>query len=169
MSCIILLAPGPSMSRELAESVKGLHVGTVCNSYELAPWANFLVANDKSWWHRHPSAIDFDGDKYSAALIDGVIKLRSIPTYINSGVVALDVAKMRGATEIILLGFDMHGTHFFRTYKNGCKNTSDERRAVHLKQYESWARLNKSISVINCTEGSALTCFPTAKLEEVLC
>jgi hypothetical protein len=75
---------------------------------------------------------------------------------------------MLGATEILLLGFDMKGSHFFGKYTNGLRNTTPLQRANHIKQYEQWARANKGIRVTNCTKGSALTCFPMARLEDVL-
>lgn len=52
----ILLAPGPSMSQALADSVRGHRVVAINNVYELAPWADCLAANDLSWWRKHPEA-----------------------------------------------------------------------------------------------------------------
>ena len=41
---IVLLAPGPSMSQCLADSLRGGVVGAVSNCFQLAPWADFMVA-----------------------------------------------------------------------------------------------------------------------------
>lgn len=69
-----------------------------------------------------------------------------------------------GATRILMLGFDMHGSHFFGAHKPPLKNTSDKRRLVHLKQFRRW----QGCEVINCTEGSALKAFPFGNLKEIL-
>lgn len=170
----ILLAPGPSMSQELADSVRGRRVGVVSNAFQLAPWADFLAATDSSWWRSYPAAHEFKGDKFSPNHVKGVERVRHglINSSINSGVLGLECAKRKGATRILMVGFDMHGSHFFGEYKNGLKNTSSARRKQHLIQYAQWARANKGIQVINCTQGSHLKVFPFGKLfpmEEVAC
>ena len=167
----ILLAPGPSMSQALADSVRGHRVIAINNCFELAPWADALAANDLSWWRKHPEAKQFAGAKYSANRIgDGVEQVRSplVTSCSNSGVLALEVAKRQGATRILLLGFDMHGTHYFGKYTNGCTNTQPRRRLVHQQQFSRWARANKGIEVLNCTEGSALKGFPMARLDDYI-
>ena len=157
------------MSQALADSVRGHRVVAINNVYELAPWADALAANDLSWWRKHPEAKQFSGSKYSANRIgDGVEQVRSplVTSCSNSGVLALEVAKRQGATRILLLGFDMHGTHYFGKYTNGCTNTTEARRKVHHSQFARWGRANRNIEVINCTEGSALACFPKARLDD---
>lgn len=167
---IILLAPGPSMSPALAESVRGHRVGVINNCYELAPWAEFLVANDAQWWRKHPAAHNFKGRKFSTNKINGVELYAKKPLHTgsNSGLLAVDVAKSLGATRVFLLGFDMRGSHYFGQYVNGCANTPDARRAVHHVQFGNWAATNKDIEVINCTPGSALTAFPRGELAALL-
>jgi hypothetical protein len=160
----ILLAPGPSMSMALADSVRGGFAGVVSNSFELAPWADFLAAQDRSWWHTHPQAKEFAGRKFTGNRIKGIETVEGSATNWNSGVLALQSAVQLGATRILLYGFDMHGTHFFGPYTNGLSNTKEIRRKVHLRQYEIWAKSHKGVEVINCTPGSALKCFPFEKL-----
>lgn len=166
----VLLAPGPSMSQALADRAKGHNVGAVGNSYTLAPWADFLAATDRAWWDKHPDAKVFAGKRYSPNCLPWVEQVRNgaVSSSTNSGVLALECAKRNGATRILLLGFDMHGSHFFGPYSNGLRNTTDSRRRQHLVQYAQWARVNKGIEVLNCTEGSALKCFPVARLDECL-
>lgn len=166
----ILLAPGPSMSQELADSVRGHRVGVVSNAYELAPWADFLAATDSSWWRSFPSALEFEGDKFSPNHVKGVERVKAglINSSINSGVLGLECAKRKGATRIMMVGFDMHGSHFFGEYKNGLKNTSLARRRQHIVQFKQWARGNKHIDVINCTPGSHLKVFPFGDLSRCL-
>lgn len=162
------LAPGPSMSACLAERVRGNNVAVVGNTYTLAPWADVLIANDSAWWRRYPEAKQFAGRKFSANAIADVERVmpNSFGTQSNSGVLALDVLRNLGATKIVLLGFDMHGSHYFGPYRNGLRNTSEQQRKNHLRQFRDWRLANPKIDVINCTEGSALTCFPVARLDE---
>lgn len=159
---VVLLAPGPSMSQALADSLRSSEmVGAVSNCFQLAPWADFMAAQDRQWWQKHPEARHFQGRRFSGnRMIPGVERVERSFTNWNSGVLALQVCAQMGATHVRLYGFDMHGTHFFGLYQNGLGNTTELRRKVHLKQYEDWARKNPSVTVVNCTPGSALRCFP---------
>lgn len=167
-----LIAPGPSASAELAQKVRGLHVGAVGNAFQLAPFAEFIAASDAAWWAKYPEAMNSNTEKFSMGKEVKGVELVSIPELgggtMNSGVLALECAKRKGATKILLIGFDMRGSHFFGKYVNGLRNTSNAQRANHLKQYESWARANRKIEVVNCTTGSAIECFPKAILSAVL-
>lgn len=168
MTLAILLAPGPSMSRELADSVRGrAMVGVITSAWPLAPWADFLAATDASWWRKTPEAVGFAGRKFSPGSVSGVEKVR-LPCDRSSLVVGMEVAKLLGATKIALLGVDHHGTHFFGPYTNGCRNTSLKRRGDHAAQYAHWAKRNAGIEIVNCTPGSALTVFQLAQIEDVL-
>lgn len=169
MTTWALLAPGPSATAKQAARIRaaGIPLGVVGNAFELAPWAEFLAATDSAWWRKYPAAREFAGRKYTMHTIKHAERIR-LPgvTVCNSGVLALECAKRKGATRILLAGFDMHGSHFFGKYTNGLSNTSEAKRRTHLAQYASWSRANKAIEVFNCTEGSALTCFPMARLDD---
>jgi hypothetical protein len=147
------------MSTELAESVRGRRVGAVGNCFELAPWADFLAANDSAWWRAHPAAHQFAGRKFSCNDVAGVERCAMGSCSWNSGVLALQVAVLLGARRIELHGFDMQGTHFFGPYTNGLANTAPARRQIHFYQYARWAAANPHVDVVNRTPGSALTCF----------
>lgn len=167
---MILLAPGPSASQALADSVRGYRLGVIGCAFQLAPWAEFICASDRGWWRKYPEAMELPGSKYSMTQWPDTEKV-SVPylgSVCNSGVLGLEVAKNLGAKTILLLGFDMHGSHFFGQYRNGLRNTTPSQRAQHHKQYEQWARTNKDVKVYNCTKASRLTCFPMARLEDVL-
>lgn len=169
MSAWFLLAPGPSLSEALVAQVRGRQVCAVANSYELAPWAGFLVANDRVWWNEHPEAQLFSGRKFSANHVQGVERVNpcTFMTASNSGVLALDLLRNLGATKIVMLGFDFHGTHFFGPYRNRCRNTPERRRKEHAMQFSSWASGNK-VQVVNCTPGTMLEAFPKGDLAEHL-
>lgn len=166
-----LLAPGPSATAEDAERVRagGLPLGAITSAFELAPWADFIAATDGGWWRKYPEALKLPGAKYTMHQVKGAERVK-VPGYVavNSGVLALECAKRAGATRILLLGFDMRGTHYFGPYRNGLSNTSETKRRMHLAQYARWSRANREIEIFNCTQGSALKCFPMARLDEYL-
>lgn len=156
-----LLAPGHSATQEIANSLRGQNLGVVGCAYQLAPWADFIASSDGAWWDQYPDAKNKTGMVYSMADVSGVERARVSGFRIcNSGVLALDIARRWGATEIHLFGFDMHGPHFFGNYENGLKNATSDHRKKHLREYRQWAATNKGIKVINFTPGSALDCFP---------
>lgn len=162
MSEWALLAPGPSAAILAPLIPDGLLLGVIGNAFTLVGSAEFLASTDAAWWNKHPEAYAFHvKHRYCILGVRGVTKI-SMPGNVtcNSGVLALECAKRAGATAIHLHGFDMHGSHFFGQYTNGLTNTTDEKRRAHLRQYAIWAKANPRIRVINCTPGSALTCFP---------
>ena len=170
MTTWALLAPGPSASAALAARVGALPLGAIGCAYQLAPDARFIAASDAAWWRTYRDAFDRPVPKFGMGSANGVERIRidQLGTSVNSGVLALECAVRAGATRILLLGFDMHGTHFFGPYTNGLRNTQPHQRAQHLRQYEAWAHMRRGVEVINCTPGSALTCFPKAELDACL-
>jgi hypothetical protein len=164
-----LLAPGPSASVELAERLRGMKLGVVGCAFQLAPWAEVIAASDKGWWAKYPEAMRIPR-RYAMHRVEDVVQLQlpQIAQTTNSGVLALEAAKLQGATRILLFGFDMQGTHFFGPYVNGLRNTKPHQRRNHLNEYQAWRSLNRKIEVVNCTPGSALTCFPMMAPDEVL-
>lgn len=85
----------------------------------------------------------------------------------NSGVFAIRVARYLGASKIILLGFDGHGSHYFGEHPAPLKNTTEERRKVHAKQHKQEAEACKTagVHVVNCAPGTALTCYEVSELD----
>lgn len=167
MSTWVVLCPGPSASAALAQRVRHLPLVAVGCAYQLAPWAAIISATDAAWWRTYTAAKALPARKFSMLRVQDVeqVQLEWSPVAVNSGVLGLECAKRAGATRILLLGADMHGTHFFGPYANGLRNTKPHQRAQHLKQYGEWARRNRRLEVLNCTPGSALECFKMASLD----
>lgn len=171
MSRWFVLAPGPSMNQNLADRVRGENAVVVGNAFELAPWAAGLVANDLAWWRCHPEAMKFSGRKFTTKTLSGVERHRgtTVRGDSNSGTLGIDVAlEVFKAKEIVLLGFDFHGTHFFGRYTNGCSNTTPASRQRHVRQMRAWRMVHRKVPVFNCTPGSALTVFPVGELDAYL-
>lgn len=84
----------------------------------------------------------------------------------NSGFQAVNLALQFGATEIWLIGFDMHVNgkeHFFGSHPAECRKGMVP--GAWRAAFEAAERmLPPDISIVNATPGSALSCFPRATL-----
>jgi len=158
----------------------------------MAPWADILYASDSRWWHNHArEAMAFAGRKVTIAqhgdrepnLIDdsvavmgngGVHGFDARPTHLrtgsNSGFAAVHLAIHFGARRVLLCGFDMHGKkgeHWFgdHYWRRGYRSRYD----LFINTFKKAAdEFQARAEIINCTPGSALTCFPFMDLKEAL-
>ena len=162
----VILATGPSLRAEDAEKVIGrCRVAAVSNAYLLAPRADILVSNDRKWWEHNPSAFDFKGRKFCSHELRGVEQFREhVHLGRNSGLMAMCVARKLGAKKLILLGFDMHGEHFFGKHPEPLKNATEKIFKTHIGQFNGFS----GCDVVNCTPDSALLRFRFSTLEEEL-
>lgn len=179
----VAIATGPSLTQEDVDAVRGLNVIAVSDAYRMAPWADCLHSSDERWWKANPMAMQFPGLKSALELVKGVTRfhasteiLEDRPGYLatgrNSGYQAINLAIHYGARRILLLGFDMKKvnsrTHFF-----GSHPPSLERAHPYGVWWQHFGKLaavleGRGIEVINCTPGSALTCFRKARLADAL-
>jgi hypothetical protein len=161
-----VIATGPSLTTEQVEKVRHLRTVAVSDAYRLAPWAEALVSVDKAWWLHHKP--EFEGRRFSLLPVPGMEteRLTGMTTDTNSGLRGIEIAVMLGATEVLLLGFDLGGTHFFGPHPEGLKNTPPQRFDVFNRQFAGYRP--KGVKIINCTPGSALTCYPRADLDACL-
>jgi hypothetical protein len=172
MTTWAVMAPGPSARPEQARALSeaGIPIGAVSLAYQIVPDAAFIAASDRAWWRNYHDAKARTCPKFAMSDVSGVerVHIPQLGAVCNSGVLGLEVAKRMGATRILLLGVDMHGSHFNGPYVNGLRNTAPHQRKIHMQQYAHWGQMNRGIKVINVTKGSALTCFPMATLAECI-
>jgi hypothetical protein len=153
------------MSQAVADAVRGrCRVIAVSDAYRLAPWAEVLVSSDRGWWRLHKP--EFEGRKLSGVPVDGIEQAPGHVSGSNSGLIAIKVAVSMGAKRILLLGFDMGGSHFFGPHPAPLRNTTAERFEVFKRQFREYQP--KGVEIINCTPGSALECYPKMDLEQAL-
>lgn len=176
MTLWVVIATGQSLTIEQVEQVRKAkeegrcNVAVVSNAHTLAPWADMLVSADSDWWRMHPAAREFKGDKYSRHEQPGGVKgflynQHNLVNGSNSGLLAMTIARdVKKATRLILLGFDMHGTHYFGPHPKGLNNTTPKRFKAHISQFSGFT----GAEVINSTPGSSLTQFPMMPLNEAL-
>jgi hypothetical protein len=138
-------------------------VVAVNKAMELAPWADALAANDHAWWMENPHAKQFAGRRFSANKIAGVEQVVSdlVTRQSSSGVLGLEVARILGATEVELHGFENKGDHYFGKYPEPLRNTSPSRYLAFEDQLRALgASMKKAgIRIVNKTPDSALRCF----------
>lgn len=192
----VVAATGPSLTKEVAEAVRGQNVIAVNDAYRIMPFAQVLYACDTAWWDAHEGCPGFEGEKWSSHEVKNKIVetndktelqkkygLRLVqgktvdgfsfdPSVIhygqNSGFQAINLAILFGAKRIVLVGFDMHGgNHFFGAHPAQLRMNTDCR--AFIPSFEKAAEmLRGQVDIINCTPGSALTCFRRADLHDAL-
>lgn len=184
--CCIVAASGPSLTTDVAEACRGDHVIAVNDAYRRLPFADVLYASDARWWDHHGNCTGFRGEKWSAHNPKGNDKRKQAQAYGlrlvagedgnafsldpdriryggNSGFQAVNLAILFGATRIVLLGFDMHGTHFFGPHAGPLRNTTSFEK--YIANFTAAAKkLPAYIRIVNATPGSALKCFPFVDL-----
>lgn len=184
------LGTGPSLTADdvLLTRWRGQTIA-VNDAYRIAPWAEILYACDKRWWDYHIQSVRdrFRGRLVTiddaAAVEHGLERWRSVDESglsrergllhqgCNSGYQAINLAYLLGATEIILLGYDMGPaatgeTHFFGDHPGPLRVKSpfdlfrSRFETIHPNEY--------GIRIINCSRRTALTCFETMSLGSAL-
>lgn len=187
-ACVICVGSGASVSQEQSDalcSVERAKVIAVNNAWRLAPRAQVLYAGDYQWWrvYRHEVADSgFAGERWSIsreARRDFGVKSAKrgsgsgLPSEhdgvrfgCDSGFQAVQLAIWWGATKVLLVGYDYQRTggrsHFFGDHKPPLLNNLDYSRRLAI--WASFARTNGLPPIVNCSDRSALRCFPQSPL-----
>jgi len=190
----IVAAPGPSLTQEVAEACRGYPVIAVNDAYRRLPFADILYSGCRKWWRYHEGCPDFTGEKWSCHGIGtndsndnlhladryGVrlIAGRRKPSFSfergfihyggNSGFQAVNLALLMADGPIIMVGFDMHGSHFFGEHPEPIRKAKRGYNGFIEKFRIAAQTLNGRRTIINATPGSALDCFPIMELGEAL-
>lgn len=185
-STMAVLGSGPSMKQRDADllHIAGIPCIAVNNTFRMAPWAWMLYAADVEWWAlpANADAHRFAGFKVSCQSVRGVHMLRNagkegwsdaadcLHTYGNSGAQALQIAAKAGATRVLLLGFDMAGGHWHPEHQAPLRTTLRDTYDVWVSRFPLLAGhlAAKGVDVVNCSPGSALTCFRCSTLDQEL-
>ncbi len=93
--------------------------------------------------------------------------LRDHVTGLDSGTSAINLAYLFGATEIVLLGYDMRGGHFCKHPMPFPPQDHFVRHMKHLPALNEDAT-RKGIRIVNCSPISAVTAFERQPLEAFL-
>lgn len=194
----VLLASGPSLTPAQCEYVSRSHrrrelvVAGVNDTYRRYPDLDLLYAADRQWWGAHLGDVrrldipELCCPVKSAARTlrlryvpgGGGHRLSEDPARIhfggNSGFQLFNLAFLRGAARILLLGYDYtYGTageaHFFGDHPAPLRNPPEDMSAW-VEAYENSESVVRraGVSVINCSPTSTIPCFPKLSLFDVL-
>lgn len=185
---VVCFASGPSLTQADVDACRGRVDAAIAvnTAYTLAPWATALYAADLEWWKWHKGAVAFPGLRYSVSAgaagwgvkilrnggTDGLaLDPSTLRTGRNSGYQALNLAVHFGAKRILLLGYDMQTgpkgeAHFHGKHPRHRISPF----GIFLRKFETIARplKDQGIEVINCSQRTALKCFPRLTLEQAL-
>lgn len=185
-SCIVA-APGPSLKPFDHE---GIRLIAVNDAYRLFPKADILYGADLPWWEeRRP---EFAGLKVTCDF-----ECRGVPAHVrlanatrmgitvipsergsvfslegpirrgrNGGFQAINIA-LHKSKFVVLVGFDMKGTHFFGPHKSPLRQKTNFTRWIE-EMREAARLIPKDYRIINATEDTALECFEKLPLAEAL-
>lgn len=196
---MVCCASGPSFSLEqmrvLQDKMRLISLGwrtiVVNTTWQRLPDADVLYAGDRTWWDEHLLAVrcGFNGelwtqDRWTAHHAGihhiqhsdepGLSHVRGrVHSGGNSGYVAIGLAYLFGAREILLVGFDMQDTGGMSHWHGNHPATLNQDRP-YKRWLEAMPALAENlkhvgVSVINCSTETALTCFPRGDLESCLC
>lgn len=180
-----IFASGPSLTQEDCERFRGWETICINSTFRLTPWADLLYACDEWWWDQNIADVNvgFHGERWTqsaeAARKYGLGYIRSerkpglgrecIHQGANSGYQAINLAYLRGATRIVLLGFDMN-KHRGRTHWH------DPHRVGDSHPYDLWRELMAplaedlkaaGVEVLNASRRTDLTCFPRVNASDL--
>ncbi len=188
----VVVASGPSLADEQTTLIEHSVVFTIAvnNSYAKLQHPDVVYACDYLWWKLNhmkakqniPRRQLWTQDRAAAEQFqlshiqwegkDGLGK-RGLRVNGNSGAGAINLAYHFGARRILLVGMDM------KPGPNGEKHWHPDhpKPLVQGQQFEEWRKKmgvlaadlkTEGVTVVNCTPGSALTCFPMGDLEQEL-
>lgn len=188
----IVAAPGPSLCKEQAELCAGFNVIAVNDAHRLFPNADTLYAADTDWWRYYRGVPEFKGEKLTChhdgdprkrkrtCKEYGIVPINARkgsgfsldPDFIhygtNSGFQAVNVAVLRGCSPIILVGFDMRGTHFFGKHPSRLRSTDSRGHDRFVNYFHQARRMHPDLYIVNCTPNSRLQSFPMVDLKEMI-
>jgi hypothetical protein len=186
----VCLGGGPSLTRADVEACRGrARIIAINDAIRLAPWADVLYAADARWWITHQDTKLFAGLKFglqpcigrpdvTVLRHTGRLGLESDPSGLrtggNSGYQAIQVAVHLGASTILLLGYDLRyaqgRAHWFGSHPSPLNDPSESQLVTWRSHFATLVAplAELGITVINCTPGTALTCFPRGSLRDAL-
>lgn len=192
MKTIVILASGPSLTGQqiAAATASGHHVIAVNATYKAAPQANTLYSGDFLFFKTYITDIraTFKGavwtqDSSAAARWPEIRRIKGVNReglgrehiHINgnSGAQAINLAYLWKAKRIVLLGYDMKlgpkgERHHHADHPKPCVQNQTFLEWMHKLAKVARDLKAEGVDVVNCTPGSAMTCFRMGELEKEL-
>lgn len=181
----VILGGGPSLPKALVPRLRGRARVIAVNDagLVLAPWADVLYFSDKQWheWNRAELG-KYEGplllsrspvDDARVRLIGRTLRMPlstkpDILAGVCGGSNAINLAFLRGASPIILLGFDMRPGNWHLRHKKPPRPNAHSHDFIPALKRMAVELEKTGCRVINATPGSALQCFPIMEPERAL-
>ena len=187
----LIVCPGHSLNtEEIDYGIERVDRWISCNGSYILASGNICYSSDPAWYREAWDSISklpfkeylcpFDTGIEAVQRVDssqerlrGTKNDRSLYLGHSTGYAAIDLALLRGAKEIYLLGYDMgknnnNEAHYFGDYPESIRKESPyDKFILDFKDYDKTLELFGS-SIINCTIDSNLKAFPIKNITEVL-
>lgn len=174
---LFCIASGPSLNKSDCDLVmkSGIKTVAVNNSWEMAPFCNYVYAGDRKWWDEYYDKINIDAEKWTCS--DKAANKHKINFHFaggsyNSGMRAIQFGIWKGFKSIALLGYDCslksgihwHGPHkeLRNPNKNKVRLWDDQFKRVYVQS------IKNDVRVINCSRETELNYFFRISLEDAL-
>ena len=193
--CVAIVASGPSVNKDkIAKLRDRIHVIAIKENIDLCPWADVVYGCDDAWWlHRNglpaykglklthgvrassefkmPRVI-IENTSLDAILVENPLHIGSGG---NSGFQAVNLAVQFGATDLLLIGFDMGAdpNHIHWYVRNKWLNANNPMQSNYNRWIRGFDLARKDldrleINVVNASPISKLKCFKMAGLDETM-
>lgn len=169
MKTMVCIASGPSLTVDDCRlvSASGLPVIAVNSSWQAVLDCKYIFAGDHKWWQENHNTITSNARLWTvsgrAASEYGLnlFHSRFVRELYNSGQLAIEFAISRGATRVLLLGYDCSiksGSHWHGDHQNLKNPTVSNTQRWHgeFLRLSQWA---KNVDIINCSRETELTWF----------
>lgn len=193
--CVAIVAGGPSIKMfDLSILKDRIHTIAIKTAIDLCPWAEVVYGCDDPWWLDRKGLPNYKGLKLSHGYqitsnpVNKVHKVEIVisrddilvdkPLQIsnggNSGHQAINLAVQFGATDIILVGYDLHergGVHWYGRNKwNQASNPMQSNYQRWNKGFDTAAKSLKAldVTVMNASMESELRAFPKKPLQQIM-
>lgn len=176
---LFCIASGPSLTKEDCELVRqsGIKTIAVNNSWEIAPFCDYIYAGDKKWWSIYFNKITIGAERWTCstdAANTYKINYHIAGGAYNSGMRAIQFGIFKGFKNIALLGYDCslkngihwHGKHIDKKLRNPNKEKVSKWKDQFMRV--SSQAIKNGVNVSNCSRYTELDCFKIMKLEEAL-
>lgn len=190
---VFLIGGGPSLRGFDFECLRGRVLVAVNDAAVHVPFASALFSMDASWIRNRREMVDeFAGEKYLAVAPDFHFANGPVACYLkrdrqgrglstnpgvihlgggNSGYGALNLAVLKGATRIVLLGYDLTGPnqHWHSGYSWADALSSDSLYQRWAEQFDLAATelRQRGVRVVNASPISRITAFRKVPLASV--
>lgn len=174
---IIILASGPSLNDGQIEQIKESGVSTIAvnNTWQKAPFARWIYANDYEWWKEHYHSLPKEPEKWSGSKIaadEFCLNYHAMREAYNSGMKSIDLALKMGGQVIILVGFDcaFHGgkKHWHGDHPEPLSNPDSNSLEFWKYHFKRLRKAHPGAVIINSSAYTELEVFPRLSLSEAI-